>query len=312
MAVDINSPDFLKQRDISELNAVVGQIGHGYIGQAVEHLFRKKFEVLVYDKFKPGSKPLSELVSRADVIFVAVPTPMKQSGECHTGIVEEVLQDVFNESLKVGRDTQEFVIVIKSTVYPGFTKKMQKRHPKLRIVFSPEFLTEKNSIEDFANSFRVIFGGRREDALVLFKFFESVWSDRIGDDVENPVYLVHTSPDVAEMVKLFTNVILTTRVLFANEMYQICQKIDVKYSDVAATACLDPRINPSHLQVPGPDGNLGFGGHCFPKDINNLRHFCREIGVPEKLFTAVIERNLELRQDRNWEEMKGRAIVDDE
>ena len=116
---------------------------------------------------------------------------------------------------------------------------------------------------------------------------------------------------VAEMAKLYTNGILMTKVVFSNEIYQMCQKLGINYEEVRAIACLDPRIGPSHTTVPGHDGHLGAGGSCFPKDINNLRAAAKEMGVPERIFSAVIERNNEVRPEKDWEQLKGRAVVDD-
>lgn len=101
-----------------------------------------------------------------------------------------------------------------------------------------------------------------------------------------------------------------TKVLFCNEIYQLCEKMGLSYNEVRALACLDGRIGASHTLVPGPDGQPGAGGHCFPKDINNLRSVAKELGTGEKLFTAVIERNNELRSEKDWEAMKDRAVTD--
>src|SRR6266702_3188083 len=112
------------------------------------------------------------------------------------------------------------------------------------------------------------------------------------------------------MVKLFTNGILATKVMFCNEVYQMCQKLGISYEDIRSIACLDERVGPSHTHVPGPDGDFGVGGHCLPKDLNNLRFVAHELGVSEQMLTAVLQRNDELRKNRDWEQMKGRAVVD--
>jgi UDPglucose 6-dehydrogenase len=290
----------------------VGQIGHGYIGQAVVELFKDDFNVVVYDKAKPELNSLEDVVGRSHVIFVAVPTPMEADGTCHTGIVESVLQDIQNTAVKIDRDVEDFVVVIKSTVPPGFTEKMSVRFA-LRIVFSPEFLTEKNSVNDFKTSNRLILGGDQEDSSIVYKFFERVWIDRtiqnFVDHPDGPVNILAVDSTTAELVKYFTNVYLTTVVTFANEFYQVCKAFDRDYDIVKILGALDHRISPSHLDVPGHDGNFGFGGSCFPKDINSLRSICAKMGIPERLFTAIIERNNELRPSKDWEQLKGRAVV---
>ncbi len=325
MTIDIQSKSFIPDFDMTK--ATVGQIGYGFIGNAVVELFRPHCRVLVYDK--AGYKDLSEkdaitgvrfcdnvdaVVNEADVIFVAVPTPMKPSGECHTGIVESVLQDIQNSALKLGRDLGSFVIVIKSTVPPGFTVRMQERFAT-RILFSPEFLTEANAVKDFKSTNRVLLGGDVEDARVVFKYFEGVWPDRqmgtFDGHPDGPVHVVQCDATVAEMVKLSTNAHLMAKVLLSNELYLVCEKLGIPYDDVRMLTQFDRRIGLSHMTVPGPDGALGAGGHCFPKDISNLRFVAKELGTDEKLFTAIHERNLEIRQDRDWENMKGRAVIDE-
>lgn len=289
------------------MDMAVGVIGHGYVGQAVEALFRPHLPVLVYDKFKPAlADNLGDIVSASTIIFVCVPTPMKESGECHTAIVEEVLSDIFLTAIRVGADPKRFVVVLKSTVPPGFTDRMIQKYPSLRITFSPEFLTEASSVEDFKNCNRVIIGGSEEDAGVVYSTFYEVWEHRLES---RDVTIVQCPPAVAEMTKLFTNTFLMTKVLFANEIYRVCAKLGISYQDVKNLACLDERIGESHLNVPGPDGHFGAGGSCFPKDINSLRFFCEQIGVDEKLFTAVIKRNEELRPEKDWKDLKGRAVV---
>jgi UDPglucose 6-dehydrogenase len=315
MSIDINATDFVPKFDPAQ--ATVGVIGYGYVGRAVEQFFRWKtdengnpaqlFDTKVFDKAKPEMDTLADVVGKAEIIFVCVPTPMRKDGACHTGIVESVLKDILDEAARQDRSPNNFVVVVKSTVYPGFTDEMKKKYP-LRLLFSPEFLTEKNSVQDFENTNRVLLGGDIEDGRVAFKFFEARLYEKL---LLNQVVIVGCESKEAEMAKLFTNGILMTKVLFCNEMYQLCQKMGIDYEEVRTLATLDFRIGVSHTYVPGHDGSLGAGGHCFPKDINNLRNVCRQQGVPEKLFTAVIDRNNEIREDKDWEKMKDRAVIDE-
>jgi UDPglucose 6-dehydrogenase len=328
--IDINSPTFIQ--DFSMDEATVGQIGYGFIGNAVVELFRPFCDVLVYDKagYSGREKPLrvgfaesiDAVVRNCEIIFVAVPTPMKSSGECHTGIVESVLQDIQNTAIKIDRPLDSFIVVLKSTVPPGFTKQMQERYA-LRLLFSPEFLTEANSVKDFKTANRVLLGGDIDDAQVVFKYFEAVWPDRqlntYVDHPDGPVQIIQCDSAVAEMVKLSTNVHLTARVMISNELYLICQKLGVDYDDVKVLTQLDRRIGFSHMNVPGPDGHLGYGGHCFVKDTQNLSFVSKTLGTSadgddgeiSNLFEALHERNLQIRPDRDWEEQKGRAVIDE-
>ncbi len=327
--IDINSPTFIN--DFLMDKATVGQVGYGFIGNAVVELFRPFCDVIVYDKagYEGREKPLrvgfalsiDTVVRNCEIIFVAVPTPMKQSGECHTGIVESVLQDIQNAAIKIGRQLDDFVVVLKSTVPPGFTKQMQERYA-LRLLFSPEFLTEANSVRDFKTTNRVLLGGDIEDAQVVFKYFEAVWPDRqlntYVDHPDGPVQIIQCDSTVAEMVKLSTNVHLTARVMISNELYLICQKLGITYDEVKVLTQLDRRIGLSHMNVPGPDGQLGYGGHCFVKDTQNLAFITKNLGLSHhdeggltNLFRSLHERNLEIRDDRDWEGQKGRAVIDE-
>ena len=109
-----------------------------------------------------------------------------------------------------------------------------------------------------------------------------------------------------------TNTFLSTKVSFANEIKQICDKINVDYDKVVEYATYDERLGKSHWSVPGPDGKKGFGGSCFPKDINALLDVCRDLGVPAKTLFGAWETNLNVRPERDWEKLKGRAVVDNE
>lgn len=326
--IDIQSPTFIQDFDIA--NATVGQIGYGFIGNSVVELFRPHASgVLIYDKAKSqtGTKQLFPNVflcdsivgvMAAEVIFVAVPTPMKPSGECHTEIVESVLQEIQNTAINLGRSLDSFVVVLKSTVPPGFTEKMQDRYA-LRLVFSPEFLTEANAVNDFKTANRVLLGGDLEDSRVVFKYFEGVWPDRqlntYVDHPDGPVQIIACDATEAEMVKLSTNVHLTARVMISNELYLICQAMGVDYDNVKLMTQLDRRIGLSHMNVPGPDGSLGYGGHCFVKDTQNLAFISEGLGLVKpghsNLFHNLHGRNLDIREDRDWETQKGRAVIDE-
>ena len=106
---------------------------------------------------------------------------------------------------------------------------------------------------------------------------------------------------------------MATKVSFANEIYKICEKLDIDYDKVVEYVLYDDRIGKSHLTVPGPDGELGFGGHCLPKDLNALISVAVEnsLGLYINVLSGVLETNDKVRKNRDWEEMKGRAVVDD-
>lgn len=309
--LDINATDFMKEFKIS--GATIGVVGHGFVGKAVDEFFKGKCNILVHDKAKPELNSLKEVVAGAEVIFICVPTPMRKDGSCYTGFVEEVIRNVKETAQGLNRNLDSFVLVVKSTVYPGFIEDMQDKFLPMRIVFSPEFLTEKNSVQDFKNTNRIIVGGDEDDALIVCKYFAEADPDKLlpSEGGLPPQRLIlHTDPTTAEMVKLFANGILAAKVIFSNEIYLICEKLGVRFDEVRALACLDQRIGSGHTVVPGHDGQLGYGGHCFPKDVNNLRAVARELGTNEKMISAMIERNDEIREKKDWLDMKERAVTE--
>ena len=170
------------------------------------------------------------------------------------------------------------------------------------ICFSPEFLTEANSIDDFKNQSRIIIGGPRPFTGKLKQMFRKAFPT---------IPIIKTGTKTAEMVKYFTNCFLATKVTFANEMYQICSSNNIDYDKVCEYALCDERIGKSHLAVPGPDGDFGYGGHCFPKDLEAMIYFAKENDISAEFLKSVVKKNNEVRKNRDWEKMKGRAVSDE-
>jgi len=285
----------------------IGIVGQGYVGTAIKVGFESYYELETYDKFDESKSTcigLSELVNTTDIIFVCVPTPMNKDGSCHTDIVEEVVGDIdktvgFRDYNYVGWDKNK-IVVLKSTVPPGTTDRLHKKYKNVNVIFNPEFLTEANFIEDFKNQTRIILGGTREGTNLLRQIYSKVFPT---------AHIIKTGSITAEMVKYMTNSYLATKVSFSNEIKQVCDKLDIDYDKVVEYATLDERLGKTHLGVPGPDGDLGFGGHCLPKDINALISVAHEFGIEPGVLEAAVETNDKVRKNRDWEEMKGRAVV---
>ncbi len=270
----------------------IGIIGQGFVGNAVKNKFEKFYNILTYDIDNSlCNSTLLEIKNNCKVIFLCLPTPMKNNGECDISRIYD--------TIKILSDKDEIIVVNKSTVVPGTTEKLNEEFKRIQIVFNPEFLTERNAIEDYENQNRIILGGPRSATTILKTIFSRVFPN---------VYLVKTGSKHAEMIKYFTNSFLATKVSFANEMYDLCRKLDVDYDKVIEYATLDKRIGFSHLAVPGPDGDLGFGGHCFPKDLAALIYLSENLGSLNNVLNAVNKTNDKVRSNRDWERMKGRAI----
>jgi len=233
---------------------------------------------------------------------------MFEDGEADLSIVEGVLKELADAG---GSDR---IAVVKSTVPPGSTERWNKMFEDkgLHVVFNPEFLTEANALDDMREQDRIILGGPRPWINTVKLVFGTAF----------PKVPIHkTSSTTAEMVKYTINNFLATKVAFANEMAQICEALDGKglnidYDKVIEYSKLDKRLGNSHWAVPGPvpthDGRYvrGFGGHCFPKDLNALVYVAEKLGVDPKVLKGVWAKNLEVRgpEDRDWEHMKDRAV----
>ena len=282
----------------------IGIVGQGYVGTAVRTMFKKHYNVNVFDVNMELSNvsTLQELVTDSDIIFVCVPTPMNKDGSCNIDIVKDVISDI-NDSVKINKlnhNPKDKIVVIKSTVPPGTTERLNKECENISVIFNPEFLTEANFIDDFKNQNRIIIGGQRPATTKLRQVYSLVFPD---------IPIIKTGSKTAEMVKYFTNTFLATKVSFANEMKEICDKLNIDYDKVVEYSTYDERLGKSHWAVPGPDGKLGFGGSCFPKDINALVHLCSELNIPENILSSVIDTNLRVRPEQDWKELKGRAVV---
>ena len=273
----------------------IGIIGQGYVGTALKVGFKDYYNVETYDKYdltKSTQGSIGKVVESTDVIFVCVPTPMRKDGTCYTGIVEEVIREI-------NQTADGHIVVIKSTIPPGTTDRINAEYTKSTVIFNPEFLTEANFIDDFKNQNRIILGGDRKGTSKVRQLYSRLFPQAT---------IVKTGAKHAEMVKYFTNCFLATKVSFANEMKHICDSIDLDYDKVVEYATYDERLGKSHWSVPGPDGDLGFGGHCLPKDLSAMVNGFDTLGLLE----AVEQVNDQVRENRDWESMVGRAVLEEE
>ena len=280
----------------------IGIVGQGYVGTAVKEVFSKHYEVETYDldKDKCSVDYLEDIVELSNIIFVCVPTPMKKDGSCDTSIVESVVKDI--NDMVISRNVSGRIVAIKSTIPPGTTNRLNKECHNISVIFNPEFLTEANFIEDFRNQSRIIIGGERPSTTKLRQVYSLLFPDAT---------IVKTGSKTAEMVKYMTNTFLATKVSFANEMKMICDELKIDYDKVVEYSTYDERLGKSHWAVPGPDGKMGFGGSCFPKDINALIALSKDMRLYLHTLQGVWKTNLKVRPEEDWKELKGRAVVDE-
>ena len=279
----------------------IGIVGRGFVGSAVEFGFSAQTNcdaiIKVYDKDPLKTiHTLKETVNESDFIFLSVPTPSNLDGSMHLGVLESALQDV--QSVNKRKNN---IILIRSTVLPGTTAKLAKKYKKLNIVFNPEFLTERSAKFDFINQSRFILGGRKRHTARVVELFK--W--RFGDSVP----AIETNFETAEMIKYMNNCYFAAKVSFMNEMKLVADKSKVDWDLAVEGFIRDGRIGHSHIAVPGPDGRKGFGGSCFPKDIQAMINFGQHLGLSMDTLKGVWKTNLEVRPERDWEKLEGRAII---
>jgi UDPglucose 6-dehydrogenase len=273
----------------------IGIVGNGFVGSAISAGFLLSVDdVLIYDKNPDKSiNTLEETVNGSDVIFVSVPTPMRnvRGGKISLEIMDSVIDEISQVSTR-----SDNVIVIKSTVVPGTVERYIKKYPDLNIVFNPEFLTERAARLDFINSARVVLGGEKKNVDLV----EELYRCRFPH-----VKVIKTDPASAQFIKYMANCFFSVKVSFMNEMYQACEKMGGCWGDILNGFISDGRIGNSHIDVPGHDGSLGFGGKCFPKDLNAFIYFFESIGVEPELMKAAWNKNLEVRDNFDWAEIEG-------
>jgi len=278
----------------------IGIVGNGFVGSAVRYGFSPNVgcdaEVKVYDKNPNKSTDTLSDVIKSDIIFLSVPTPSNLDGSMNIDIVDRALTDIDEHGTNA-------VILLRSTVVPGTTKKLQDKYPNLRLVFNPEFLTERSANFDFINQDRVILGGDINDVEVAENLFKS----RFGSTLS----ILKTNYETAELIKYMTNTFFATKISFLNDMKLIADKSGVIWKDAIDGFIRDGRVGHSHLDVPGHDGKYGFGGSCFPKDIQALINFGKELGIEMSVLKGAWKTNLKVRPEKDWENLMGRAIIDE-
>ena len=282
----------------------IGIIGKGFVGSAVQFGFSPNVgcdsEVRIYDKDPDKSThSLEETINKSDFIFISVPTPANSDGSMNLDIVNSVFSDISKVNKR-----KDNIMLLRSTVVPGSTRSVQEKFKNINIVFNPEFLTERSAKFDFINQSRIILGGKNSHTLKVSKLFKQ----RFGETI--PV--IRTNFETAEIIKYMTNTFLAVKVSFLNDMKRISDNSNVDWGMAVEGFVRDGRIGHTHLAVPGPDGKMGFGGSCFPKDIQAMINYADSLGIDANVIKGAWKTNLKVRPEQDWKELKGRAVTDED
>lgn len=253
----------------------IAVIGVGMVGGAMLKYYQ---EAIPYSPHQyPENK---EKINEADIIFICVPTPFIKEGK---GFDLSALEDAFTLIKR------EKIVVIRSTVLPGTTDYFQRKYPEHQVLFNPEFLTEATADQDFSYPDRQIVGYTKK-------------SYQVAKDVIQVLPLAPFERIIpakeAEMVKYFGNTWFSTKVVFANQMYDLCARLGVDYETIKECAAADKRIGRSHLEI-FHKGYRGYGGKCLPKDIRALIQFADKNNIDLKLLKIVEEINNILTEGRD-------------
>ena len=257
----------------------VGIIGIGFVGGAIYKSFKEKgIDVVGYDKFKNINKFEECLVS--DILFLCLPTLFDETNKCFDkSIIIEVLNNINNNNYNG-------LIVIKSTVEPNTTDNLQSQFPNLKLFHNPEFLSASTAYEDFHSQSHIVIGKSykcTDEDLLLKDFYHKYYPN---------ANISLCSSTEAESMKIFSNSFYSVKIQFFNELYLLCDKTKTNYNNVLDLMLKNKWINPMHTKVPGTDGQLSYGGYCFPKDTNALLYFMKNIDSPCNILEASInERN---------------------
>ena len=267
----------------------VGIIGNGFVGEAIAFAFSSITEVFIYDTNPLKTINNIESVHSCDFVFICVPTPMFRDGSQDLTFVKSVFKKATNKP----------IYILKSTVLPGTTDKLCKKYSNIKIIFSPEFLTERTAKLDVLTQSRIILGGD----LALTEKAKSLFDQRFK--IKN---IIQTDSKTAELTKYMNNTFFASKVSIMNEFKLLCDKIGANWEDALRGFVSDGRIGDSHLNVPGHDGKLGYGGTCLPKDVNALISFSKKLDIDLNTIKGGWKTNLKVRKKKDWEQNEGRSV----
>ena len=262
----------------------VAIVGLGFVGKSLLNGIKDSALVKQIDpKLGTNIDELKEFLP--EIIFICVPTPMDNDKTQDISIVKSVVDQINNLSISS-------LVVLKSTLLPNHVKDLEEIIP--RFTYNPEFLREKHANKDFINSELIVFGGNKKDALILSRFYK----DHTKCICKEHIF---TDAKTASLIKYTINSFLSVKVIFFNELKELFDESGANedWKKFIKYIAKDNRIGSSHMQVPGHDGRLGFGGACLPKDSNAFVNYANQIEKQLNILNNAIKLNNDIRSSYN-------------
>jgi UDPglucose 6-dehydrogenase len=254
----------------------IGIIGWGAVGSAVGEGFKMLgHEVTRHD---PKFGTVIDAVLDTEIVFVCVPTPSGENGECDLSIVHHTIATLKHLEY-------QGIIALKSTSVPGTTQSIIDKYNDRDICFVPEFLRERSALEDFV---------RNHDVLAVGCHTDRAWHRVCEAHAWLPKNTVRMTPTEAEILKYYSNTFNALRVVFANVMYEVAEKLDSDYDKILSTFLLRKTSSPDYLSC-GPDIR-GYGGMCLPKDTKAMADLCKKLNLPFELFDTMDHDNNQVKK----------------
>jgi UDPglucose 6-dehydrogenase len=253
----------------------IGIIGNGYVGSAVAASYPDDKIMINDPKLGSDSVSIEKLKDKCRAVFVCVPTPQSDSGECDTSILHKVLSSL---------DGYQGTVIAKSTASPMVYKQLEQELD-LNLAHVPEFLTQARAKFDYVNPHKIVVGCRKKlrDEVTDILMASAVNFDRVR--------IEYCSIEEASYFKYMANCMLAMKVTINNELYNLAQELNLDWERLSAIAKTDGRLGNTHWAVPGPDGERGYGGACFPKDTSALNYLAQSQHIDMPMLATAIESN---------------------
>jgi UDPglucose 6-dehydrogenase len=279
--------------------ASINIIGFGYVGSAMGHLCEKNnIQFNVYDVQKKRGNfnyfnniiylvNFSESNSEINFYIIAVPTNSDSDGNCDTSIVKSVLENLKDNI------TKETYVIIKSTIVPGTSKELSEKYTNFDIIFCPEFLTQKNYLDDIYNAKFVLLGISDNFNMTKYQKILSIMRRFYKHNTQIDIFM--RSYQECELFKYTLNTYFGTKITFFNEIYDLCEKMNVDYQKLKELFSLDSRVGEYGITVPGDHGR-GYSGVCIPKEVSGMIKLQEKLGLSSELMKCVDKRNKDFRK----------------